>query len=338
MDLLVGAVGNDALEALVEALAKLLVALLDGKAVVVGRKDHRRFSQIHGLGGLLHEEVLVDGLVVDHGVAALEADFHEGFGGAVEGAHRHAGKLRGVQRTGAADFSAKRLVMQILVALDLFFFRQEIRRREENRFRQGIMGAHFPAVRTLEDFDFEAQPSIDVKQIKELAQLEWIGQAKNVLFLGSPVVGKTHLPIALGREAIKQGMSVAFYSAEELGSLLDRALKEGTIKQKLYQLSKPKLLVLDEFVYTPFSSASAPLLFRLINSRYEQKSILITNNKPVSEWAGVLGDATLTTAMLDRLLHHSEIIMIRGDSYRLLEKRKEGLLTSARAVGTALTD
>lgn len=133
-----------------------------------------------------------------------------------------------------------------------FFFRQEIRRREENRIRQGIMGAHFPAVRTLEDFDFAAQPSIDAKQIKELAQLEWIEQAKNLLFLGSPGVGKTHLAIALGREAIKLGMSVAFYSAEELGSLLDRALKEGTIKQKLYQLSKPKLLILDEFGYTPF--------------------------------------------------------------------------------------
>lgn len=175
-------------------------------------------------------------------------------------------------------------------------------------------------------------------RLTELAQLEWIEQAKNLLFLGPTGVGKTHLAIALGREAIKLGMSVAFYSAEELGSLLDRALKEGTIKQKLYQLSKPKLLILDEFGYTPLSAASAPLLFRLVNSRYEQKSILITSNKPVSEWASVLGDATLTTAMLDRLLHHSEIILIRGDSYRLLEKQKEGLLTSARAAGTALTD
>ncbi len=175
-------------------------------------------------------------------------------------------------------------------------------------------------------------------RLTELAQLEWIEQAKNLLFLGPTGVGKTHLAIALGREAIKLGMSVAFYSAEELGSLLDRALKEGTIKQKLYQLSKPKLLILDEFGYTPLSAASAPLLFRLVNSRYEQKSILITSNKPVSEWASVLGDATLTTAMLDRLLHHSEIILIRGDSYRLLEKQKEGLLTSARAASTALTD
>lgn len=217
-----------------------------------------------------------------------------------------------------------------------FFFRQEIMRREENRIRQGIMGAHFPMARTLEDFDFEAQPSIDARQIRELAQLEWINQTKNLLFLGPPGVGKTHLAIALGRVAIKRGMSVSFYSAEDLGALLDVALQDGTIKQKLIQLSKPKLLIIDEFGYTPFSAASAPFLFRLINSRYEQKSILITSNKPVSEWASVLGDATLTTAMLDRLLHHSEVVLIRGDSYRLLEKKKEGFLTSVRAAGTAL--
>lgn len=219
-----------------------------------------------------------------------------------------------------------------------FFFRQEIVRREENRIRQGIMGAHFPAVRSLDDFDFKAQSSIDARQIRELSQLEWIRQAKNLLFLGPPGVGKTHLAIAFGRLAIEKGISVAFYSAEELGLLLDSAMTDGTIKHKLLRLSKPKLLIIDEFGYTPFSPASAPLLFRLINSRYEQKSILITSNKPVSEWAAVLGDATLTTAMLDKLLHHSEVVVIRGDSYRLLEKRKEGLLTSVRAAGTSLTE
>lgn len=131
---------------------------------------------------------------------------------------------------------------------------------------------------------------------------------------------------------------MAFYSAEDLGEILDKLIKEGTVKHNFYQLSKPKLLIIDEFGYTPFSQATVPFLFRLINSQYEQKSILITSNKPVSDWASVIGDATLTTALLDQLLHHSEIVLIRGDSYRLLEKRKEGLLTSVRAAGTTLTE
>ncbi len=219
-----------------------------------------------------------------------------------------------------------------------FFFQQEIRRREENRIRQGIMSAHFPTVRTLDEFSFEAQPSIDERQIRELAHLEWVTQAKNLLFLGPPGVGKTHLAIALGRLAIQQGISVAFYTAEGLNEVLERALVEGTFKQKIQQLAKHKLLIIDEFGYTPMSPRVAPLFFQLVNIRYEHRSIVITSNKPVSEWAAVMGDPTLTTAMLDRLLHHSEIVLIRGDSYRLLQKKKEGLFSSERAAGTALSE
>ncbi|MCB7457124.1 ATP-binding protein, partial [Sutterella wadsworthensis] len=134
------------------------------------------------------------------------------------------------------------------------------------------------------------------------------------------------LAIGLGRAAITAGYKVAFYSTDHLVEKLEQAVKEGTMAQRLQQLSKPKLLIIDEFGYTPLSKQVAPWLFKLINMRYEHRSILITSNKSASEWAQVLGDTAMTTAILDRLLHHSKVILMQGESYRMLQAQKESVL------------
>jgi DNA replication protein DnaC len=143
--------------------------------------------------------------------------------------------------------------------------------------------------------------------------------------------GKSHLAIALGREAICHGYSVLFTSATALVTMLVRGHAEGKLEQQLAQLAKPKLLIMDEFGYLPFEPAAAHLLFQLISRRYEKGSILITSNRTVGDWGTVLGDQVVATAILDRLLHHSHVLTIRGDSYRLREKRRSGLVKATPA-------
>ena len=202
----------------------------------------------------------------------------------------------------------------------------------KSRHRKGVESrlkmARFPWIKTLDQFDFSFQLSIDKKVIRELSTLAFVDRAENVIILGPPGVGKTHLAIALGVKAVEAGHKVLFLTLESMITRLTRARIENRSDRQLQQFVYPKVLIIDEMGYLPMNREEAGMLFRLLNRRYEKVSLIITSNKSFVDWGELFNDQVLATAILDRLLHHCTTINIKGESYWLKEKRKAGLVGS----------
>lgn len=193
----------------------------------------------------------------------------------------------------------------------------QIALRNNRRLQAAMRSSRLPAVKTLGDFDFSFQPSIQRSQVDSLHELGFLERKENVIFLGPPGVGKTHLAISLAIQAAQSGRRVYYGTLADLISSLEEAKTQGRLNHRLKTLTYPSLLVVDEIGYLPINPTGAMLFFQLINRRYEHASTILTSNKGFEEWGAILGDEVMAAALIDRLVHHCHIVNIRGNSYRM---------------------
>jgi DNA replication protein DnaC len=233
--------------------------------------------------------------------------------------------------------------LSVLEAIDILL-NDECANRETRRIKAARMTARLTQVKTLESFDFSFQPSLDRNRILTLAQLGFIERHQSVHFLGPPGVGKSHLALALGMEAIKSGKSVYFTTLTDLITSLTKAEREGNLVNRVRYFNRAAVLIVDEVGYLPVSPSGANLFFQLVNARYEKGAMILTSNRGFKDWGEIFGDNVIAAALLDRLLHHAIVIEIEGNSYRLREhaelvpesmqgKRQEGIKPPAKRRG-----
>ncbi len=196
----------------------------------------------------------------------------------------------------------------------------EVNKKTETSVNRRISGAKFPFIKTMEEFDFSFQPSLPEKELSRLANLDFIEKKENILFLGAPGVGKSHLAIALGIKACLAGLRFHFTTAASLIKDLAISEKEGALVDKLAFFSRLHLLIIDEMGYMPISNHEANLLFQLIAVRYEKGSVILTSNFNFDEWGRFFADSVVASAIIDRLVHHAHIFFVSGASYRIKDK------------------
>jgi DNA replication protein DnaC len=200
---------------------------------------------------------------------------------------------------------------------------EELGLREGRRFRNALKLSGLPHHKTLDEFDFAFQPDLEPRKVRDLATLEFVAAKANVALLGPPGVGKTHLAVSLAVAACQAGYSIYFTTLDDLVRKLRLAEATGRLARQLGVYLRPAVLVVDEVGYLPLDRAEANMVFQLVSRRYERGSLVVTSNKTFAEWGVVLGDDVLATAILDRLLHHCDVLAINGPSYRL--KNRNGL-------------
>ena len=202
-------------------------------------------------------------------------------------------------------------------------FTTEISYRIKRRVERNMTGAHFPVIKKIGNFDFGRVKGIGKSEAVNLLDCRWIDNRENVLFFGPPGIGKTHLAIAFGVAAAEKGYKVCFERITNLIKLLKTAEIQKTSEYRIRRIMKSDLMIIDEIGYTPIEKREANLFFNMISEMYEKLSIIITSNKSFDSWAEMMGDSVMTTALLDRLLHHARVFTMDGESYRIKNKNKE---------------